>query len=168
MPVNGISTIQNLAYQNTKSTSSSDLSSKDVFFQILSAELSNQDPMKGKDGTEYVSQLAQFTTLEQTQQLYSSINKLLMSQSVTEAGMMIGKEVEFGVRGNDGTYKTEKGVVTSVKIDGGQVYLYTKDDKKYLLGDSIGFKEVTPSENTEAKEDSKLDTADNVEGEASN
>ncbi|MEG0370825.1 MAG: flagellar hook capping FlgD N-terminal domain-containing protein [Clostridium sp.] len=142
MSVNGINPYQKQGYQDARPTGG-DLTSKDVFFKILSAELSNQDPLKGKDGTEYVAQLAQFTALEQSQQLYTSVNRLLMSQSVTEGGMMIGKEVEFGVKDKDGTYKTEKGIITSVKIEAGQVYLFTKDDKKYALEQSVGFKEVT-------------------------
>ena len=156
--------------QNVSGTSDN-LTSKDVFFKILAAELSNQDPLKGKDGTEYVGQLAQFTNLEQTQQMYSVMNQLLMSQSVTEAGMMIGKEVDFAVRDENGTYKTEKGIVESVKIEGGQVYLKTKDDKIYLLSQSIGIKEVEnvkpeepenkpeePTTGDEVKEDNNKNT----------
>ncbi len=145
------------------------LTDKDVFLKILSAELSNQDPLKGKDGTEYVGQLAQFTNLEQTQQLNKIMNQMFMSQSVTEAGMMLGKEVEFAVRDTNGTYKVETGVVDSVKIEGGQVYLKTKDNKVYLLSQSIGIKEAKiekpkePNASDDIKEDNNENSTESSE-----
>ena len=38
---------------------------KDSFMKLLVTQLSNQDPMAPKDATEFVSQLAEFTSLEQ-------------------------------------------------------------------------------------------------------
>ena len=45
---------------------SSQFASKDVFLQLLVAQLKNQDPLKPQDGSAFVAQLAQFSTLEQT------------------------------------------------------------------------------------------------------
>lgn len=151
MAVSGINYTQS-SLQNSRAqlSSGNDLTNKDVFFKILAAELSNQDPLKGKDGTEYIGQLAQFTALEQTQQMYNVLNRVLMSQSVTEANSMIGKEVEFAVRDKDGSYKTETGIVSSVKVEGGLVYLITEDNKTYELNQSIGFKDVKSQSITEA------------------
>lgn len=42
------------------------LASKDVFLQLLVAQLKNQNPLDPADGVEFVSQLAQFTQLEQS------------------------------------------------------------------------------------------------------
>ena len=56
---------------STKSTtgtesSTSSLANKEVFLQLLVAQLKNQDPESPADGTAFVTQLAQFTQLEQT------------------------------------------------------------------------------------------------------
>lgn len=42
------------------------LASKEVFLQLLVAQLKNQNPMSPADGVEFVAQLAQFTQLEQS------------------------------------------------------------------------------------------------------
>ncbi|MBU3142305.1 flagellar hook capping FlgD N-terminal domain-containing protein [Clostridium sp. CF012] len=61
---------------------------KNSFLKILSAELSNQDPTKGKDGTEFVSQLAQFAALEQMTNLNSTV-------AFSTASSLVGKVVAF-------------------------------------------------------------------------
>ena len=42
------------------------LAGKNVFLQLLVAQLKNQDPSNPADGLQFVTQLAQFTTLEQS------------------------------------------------------------------------------------------------------
>jgi flagellar basal-body rod modification protein FlgD len=39
---------------------------KNMFLQLLVAQLRNQDPLNPSDGTQFVAQLAQFEQLEQT------------------------------------------------------------------------------------------------------
>src|ERR1044071_2115 len=41
-------------------------SDKNMFMQLLVAQMRNQDPMKPSDGTQFIAQLAQFEQLEQT------------------------------------------------------------------------------------------------------
>jgi flagellar basal-body rod modification protein FlgD len=52
----------------TSSTISStdDLASKDMFLKLLVAQMQNQNPLNPSDPMQFVSQLAQFTSLEQT------------------------------------------------------------------------------------------------------
>lgn len=40
--------------------------SKDMFLQLLVAQIRNQDPLNPADGVQFLTQLAQFTQLEQT------------------------------------------------------------------------------------------------------
>ena len=53
-----------------------DATSKDMFLQLLVAQLRNQNPLQPTDGVEFLSQLAQFTTLEQTEALKSDIAEI--------------------------------------------------------------------------------------------
>ena len=46
---------------------------KNAFLKILSAQLCNQDPTQNVDSTQYVTQLAQFTTMEQLHNLNSTM-----------------------------------------------------------------------------------------------
>ena len=71
---------------------------KNMFLKILAAELSNQDPTSSdsQSGTEYVSQLAQFSSLEQMTNLNSS-NKL------NSANSLVNKYVTFSDLDSNGS-----------------------------------------------------------------
>jgi len=61
---------------------------KATFLKLLVAQLKNQDPLSPSDGTAFVTQLAQFTSLEQSTQMstdISEIRKLLTAQAAQKA-----------------------------------------------------------------------------------
>jgi flagellar basal-body rod modification protein FlgD len=49
------------------------LANKEVFLQLLVAQIKNQDPLSPTDGIEFITQLAQFTQLEQTLSMRSDL-----------------------------------------------------------------------------------------------
>ena len=75
---------------------------KDAFLELMIAQLKNQDPLDPMDGTEYASQLAQFTSLEQLTNLNTSMNQSIeadyfLSQSInnTLTATLIGNDVKL-------------------------------------------------------------------------
>lgn len=75
--------------------------SKDDFLQLLVAKLTHQDPLKPMDDEDFIAQLAQFSSLEQLQNLNEALaNSLqwdyLQMQTInnTMATSLIGKEVK--------------------------------------------------------------------------
>ncbi len=64
------------------------LTDKATFLQLLVAQIKNQDPTKPQDGIEFITQLAQFSSLEQsltTNKQLTSIHDILANQVVTPA-----------------------------------------------------------------------------------
>lgn len=53
------------------------LANKAVFLQLLVAQIKNQDPLNPTDGVQFLSQLSQFTTLEQTMGMRGDLEKIL-------------------------------------------------------------------------------------------
>ncbi len=74
---------------------------KNDFLQLLMAQLQNQDPLSPEDPKDFVSQLAQFSSLEQQintnsnlSDLSSAIKGLQQSQSMAQGVSLLGKTVQ--------------------------------------------------------------------------
>ena len=52
------------------------LANKNVFLQLLVAQLKHQDPLNPADGLQFVTQLAQFTSLEQSSQMRDDLDAI--------------------------------------------------------------------------------------------
>ena len=88
------STISDYSSQSTTALKSSITQlGTESFFKILSAQLQYQDPLKSADNTEYIAQMAQFSSLEQLQNLNNSFQQMMLRQDLIIAGQMIGNEV---------------------------------------------------------------------------
>lgn len=71
---------------------------KQDFMNLLITQLTNQDPLAPQDSVEFVSQLAQFSGLEQLNNLNKGIEELQSSQSTISDSLLVnylGKEVHF-------------------------------------------------------------------------
>jgi len=91
--------------RGTKIVSSTNGLDKNAFLKILTAELSNQDPMNASDSTQYVAQMAQFASLEQMSNIDSRLE-------VSEAANMLGKSVIMNTVDDEGNPYT--GLVKSI------------------------------------------------------
>jgi flagellar basal-body rod modification protein FlgD len=68
---------------------------KDSFLKLLVAQLQHQDPGNPMDSSAFMSQLAQFSSLEQMTNMSTSINKLNSSNAVTQSVALIGHDLVF-------------------------------------------------------------------------
>lgn len=101
---------------------------KNAFLQILVAELSNLDPTADTDSTQYISQLAQFSTMEQ-------MSNLNTTMSNSAAYNLVGKGVTVNVLDNKGVPYT--GIVRGVSGNSGTSYtvsieVYEDNQTKYI------------------------------------
>lgn len=129
--------VSSITSQSNEISTKKDIVDKNVFLKILAVELSNQDPLNAKDNTQYISQLAQFTSLEQTANLNSAITKILQSQRLTEGAMLIGRTVDFILYDGNDNSKIISDVVKSVKVEKDNVYLMTESGR-YRIDDVVG------------------------------
>ena len=67
---------------------------KDSFLKLLVTELRHQDPTKPMEDKEFISQMAQFSSLEQMSNLNKEMKSLVMSAKSAEAYGILGKEIE--------------------------------------------------------------------------
>ena len=99
MMINGTNSVDlsdPATYQNSdKSEAARDKLGKDAFFQLLTTQLKHQDPLKPMDNTKFISQMAQFSSLEQMNNVNENLGKYLKSQSVSDGASLIGKTVEL-------------------------------------------------------------------------
>ena len=63
--------------------------------KIILTQLTYQDPLKPVDNFEFVSQLAQFSQLQQSQTLNDQVTSLLAAQAATQATGLLGRTVDI-------------------------------------------------------------------------
>ena len=101
---------------------------EDMFLQLLVAEMKYQDPMEPASNTEWVSQYATFTQVQQQTEMQNSIKQM-------EANNLVGKQVIMkNTNTVTGETKFESGQVDYMYIENGDIYLSVKD-KLYNIKD---------------------------------
>lgn len=70
---------------------------KDDFLKLLITQLQNQDPTSPMEDTQFISQMAQFSSLEQMTNMSESFSKLATMMNSQEALSAVGKTVEINV-----------------------------------------------------------------------
>lgn len=82
------------AIGTTASASASNKLTLEDFLKVLMTQLTYQDPLKPMDNQEFMAQIAQFTALEQTQQVNTNVQSLLNNQSSLQSVGLIGRTVD--------------------------------------------------------------------------
>ena len=70
---------------------------KDEFLKLLVTQLQNQDPLNPQEDTQFISQLAQFSSLEQMTNMNQSFTKMAEMINASQAANTIGKTVEIEI-----------------------------------------------------------------------
>jgi flagellar basal-body rod modification protein FlgD len=82
----------------TSSTEQPESLGQDVFLNLLITQLKHQDPLEPMEGTEFVTQLAQFSELDEMRELTSGqedLQSYMASLNNFAAVSLLGKAVEF-------------------------------------------------------------------------
>ena len=100
------------------------------FLRILTTQLSFQDPLKPLDNQQFMAQMAQFASLEQTRTLNDNVEVLLTIQSATQSIGLIGRTVEIATDSG-----SQVGQVSSLRFNNGQPLLTVRTAAGQLLTD---------------------------------
>ncbi len=112
--------------KNTSKTSKDGMD-KDAFLQLLVAQMKYQDPLQPTSNTEYISQYAQFSQVEQMQNMAGSTD-------LSRATALVGQEVYIKTTTSSGETKHVQGKVDYLVYENGNAYL-SIDEQLYSLDD---------------------------------
>jgi flagellar basal-body rod modification protein FlgD len=87
----------------------------DDFMKLLTTQLTSQDPMNPMKDTEFISQMANFTSLEQMRSLSKSFDTFTSDQKMAAAPAYLGRQVTITNATGDVT-----GVVEAIKLNKGK------------------------------------------------
>lgn len=96
---------------------------QDDFLKLLTVQLQHQDPLKPMEDADFMGQMAQFASLEQTKELTSTVSTLSSSLGFSSAQQFLGKNVT--ITNADGT--EVNGTVAGVVLDAGKPKVLVND-----------------------------------------
>ena len=100
------------------------------FLKLLVTQMRNQDPTEPMDATQYVSQLATFSNVEQAVQMNSKLEMLIANTSLTQAEGWIGRTLTNA----DGSIS---GVVKSVTIQPNGMLAELENGQTLMIGAGV-------------------------------
>ena len=143
-----------LSNQTQKTSQHKGVLGKDDFLKLLITQLKNQDPMDPMKDKEYISQMATFTSLEQTQNMNTLLEKFVNSQTdntLISQSNLIGKQISYQKTTTDGNGNDQteafQGLVKAVSMADGQVQYETQDGQKVFPKEIISIQDTTDSTN---------------------
>ncbi|RKX28622.1 MAG: flagellar hook assembly protein FlgD [Verrucomicrobia bacterium] len=92
------------------------------FLKLLAVQFSSQDPLKPMEDTDFIAQMANFSSLEIQNSMAASLSSLSSSQQLSAAQMILGKQVDI----LDPVDGKVSGQVSAVWIDGNKTMLTVK------------------------------------------
>lgn len=114
-------------------TSNTQLGMQDLL-RVLLTQLTNQNPLKPVENQEFLGQMAQFSSLEQSRQTYAKLDELVSMQASLQSVGLIGRTVDAqSVTG------PITGVVTALSFANGTPSISIRSSSGAILNDfSLG------------------------------
>ncbi|MCF6154405.1 MAG: hypothetical protein E3K36_03960 [Candidatus Brocadia sp.] len=144
-------------------SSTSSLSSEismNNFLTLFVTQLQNQNPLEPTDNSEFMSQLAQFSALEQEQQQTEYLSSMtsidtasLQLDQLTMASTFIGKTITYSSDGND--KETLTGVVEGVKLEEDGTVSFIVHGKSVSISNLIEVSEASTTKTSSSNIQSK-------------
>lgn len=152
MTVMSVSDVYSQASTATAATEDNNVLGKDDFLTLLVAQLQNQDPLNPSDSTEFTAQLAQFSSLEQLQNVNDTLGNFEVYQSTLnniQSSGFIGKTITA----TGSAFTVDDGVADPIRFDlesgADSVYIQVYDNYENFVTDiqagamSAGEQQVT-------------------------
>lgn len=128
-PVKNGQIVETESQNSLKKANATDKNSmdKDAFLQLLVAQMQYQDPLEPTSNTEFISQYAQFSQVEQMQNMAGTTE-------LSRATSLVGKEVYVKTTDSTGEPSYKYGKVDYVVFENGKAYL-SIEESLYSLDD---------------------------------
>lgn len=113
---------------------------KDDFLKLFITQLQNQDPSSPMDNSEFIAQMATFTTMEQIMNIGTKLDSLISIESqnsVLNYSTFVGKEVTWHTideSADPPVIEEGTGVVQSIQFKNNEVTFILEDGKKLEPG----------------------------------
>lgn len=112
----------------TQNSTNNNVVSQDDFIRLFLAQLTFQDPLEPINNEQFLAQMAQFASLEQTRVVNETLEQQTFLQSSGQALSMIGRNVEVSSETGNVT-----GTISAISFSqSGASLTVTKDDNSFI------------------------------------
>lgn len=130
-PINASNAAQAAQAEAATARTANKVLGQDDFLKLLTMQMQYQDPMNPQTNTDFVAQMAQFTTLEQSRSMTTSLQSIQARQDVQTAVQLLGKPVTLA----DGSM----GLVEKVTLDKAGAPTLLVGSKTYPLSQVVAY-----------------------------
>ena len=112
---------------------------REDFLKLIVTQLTTQDPLNPQKDTEFIAQMAQFTTLEQSKTMQTDIAGLRSDQQLLRANALLGRVV--ALQESDG--RLTRGTVSAIHMESGTPQIMV-NDQPYEVSDVVSIEAAGP------------------------
>ena len=110
------------------------------FLKLLVAQMGAQDPMNPQSNTDFIAQMAQFSSLQQTTSMQTNLSQISSQQQLMQANSLIGRQVSLQATAD----QTAQGVVSEVQVQSGTPKIIV-NGQSFDLSQVLSIQPVTSS-----------------------